>query len=580
LKAKRVLSLTAYRLNAFTASTPRLAAARSATGEYMRNTILLMLPPNENAFLPMGHIPSPPLSLAYLSSSLKAHGFDTELVDLRYQFHQLIAPRIRHDELSFLYDKRRILDYVSQDNTDAPIDSLLSDLLSGLDLDSCRAVGISMGADVSIFEIHMSLLVGAYIVKHRNRNVILGGFNVSYLYAYREQYGELWAAVLKRFKYVLKGAAERSLPEILRATGDQASLPGRVYSENGHVRANPEYAPTVLRPDFDTLPLHYYSNYVDASSSDDAKDNLDMIYRLPPHLYRYVNSSRSKRTNTRRKLVIPYAFNHNCPYRCAFCWESDVDKGNVVLGDVRKVVDDIRYLSDKYQSKYFMFLNNAFNSSPAFADKWCDAIVKEGIEIYWSDCGRFNNITLDRLMAMRESGCQKIVFGLETASRKLSRFIDKRLDLDHSERVLRWCKQAGIRVDLEVIVGLPYESEDEFGETLEYVRRNSEFINYMSINQYYVLPNSLIGRYPDKYGIKIVGSLTYDQILETNRRMFVEGTNNFRVHRYVETNNGRTADEVERDSRRHYLTIRKQQSPWFNEIEREFCRSAANRLTA
>ena len=227
-----------------------------------------------------------------------------------------------------------------------------------------------------------------------------------------------------------------------------------------------------------------------------------------------------------------------------------------------------------------MFFNNAFNNSPAFADRWCDKIVKEGVKIFWSDCGRFNNLTLDRLEAMREAGCQKIVFGLETASRTLSRYIDKRLDLDHTEVVLRWCKQVGILADLEIIVGLPYEYEEEFSETMEYVKRNREFISYMSINRYYILPNSLLGRYPGRYGITIIRAQTYDQVIENNARAFLEGADNFRIHRYVENNGRRTADEVERDSLRHYLTIRKQQSPFYGEIEKEFYRSVGSRLSA
>jgi radical SAM superfamily enzyme YgiQ (UPF0313 family) len=536
----------------------------------MKDRVLLMLTPNETAFLPLGYITSPPLSLAYLSTALREQGFEPEMVDLRCQLNSILDAGTVRDKLSFLFEKQRILNYISQDDADEDIDSLLFDLLSGYNFADYLAVGISMGADNSLFEIHFSLIIGAYIKRHYNKMIILGGLNVTILYAFRREYKELWVAMLKRFKYIIKGPGERALLELLDGHRNPKSINGLVYGENGHVKANPEFAPIILRPDFDTLPLEYYSIYLDESSNDDEKNNLEMIYRLPSPLHRFVNYTRAQRANVQRRLIIPYIFSHNCPYNCVFCWESDTDKGNVVHGDVQKVVDDIKHLSDKYQSNYFMFLNNAFNSSPAFADKWCNAIVREGIKIHWSDCGRFNAVTLDRLKAMRESGCQKIVFGLETASRKLSKYINKKLDLDHTEVVLQWCKQVGILVDLEIIVGFPYEHEDEFNETMAYLARNRELISYMAINQYYVLPNSLLGRYPEKYGIRIIESQTYDQILENNSKSLMEGADNFRIHRYVETDNQRTAEEIERDSLRRFIAIGKQQSPCFGEIEKEY----------
>jgi radical SAM superfamily enzyme YgiQ (UPF0313 family) len=533
----------------------------------MSKRVLLMLTPSEMSFLPLGFVTSPPLSLAYLSSSLKEHGFATELVDLRYELNGMLDPKDARRKLAFIFDKQRVLSYISQDDQDDAIDSLLFDLLAGYSISDYHAVGISMGADNSIFEMHFSLIIGAYIKKHHNITVILGGINITILYSYRNEYKELWAAMLKRFKYIVKGPGEQSLLAILDGRGNPKSLNGLVHDEGGAITANPEHAPVPLRPDFGNLPLEYYSTYFEESSRDDAKENLEMVYRLPSHLQRSINSTRANQSNMKRKLIIPYIFNYNCPYSCAFCWESDPDKGKVVLGNVRKVVEDIKYLSDKYQSNYFMFFNNAFNSSPAFADKLCDTIIREGVHIHWSDCGRFNTVTLDRLKAMREAGCRKIVFGLETASRKLSKYIDKRLDLDFTEVVLEWCKQVGILADLEIIVGLPYEHENEFNETMKYVERNRELISYMAINQYYVLPNSLFGRYPERYGIRIIESQSYDQILENNQKRFMEGADNFRIHRYVESNSQRTTDEIERDSLRHFVAIGRQQDPYYGEIE-------------
>ena len=72
-----------------------------------------------------------------------------------------------------------------------------------------------------------------------------------------------------------------------------------------------------------------------------------------------------------------------------------------------------------------------------------------------------------------ESGCRKLVFGFETGSNKLLNLFDKKLDLEHAVNVMRWCKEAGIWADIEVIVGLPYELEEDFQDTVRFYRNKT-----------------------------------------------------------------------------------------------------------
>ena len=50
-----------------------------------------------------------------------------------------------------------------------------------------------------------------------------------------------------------------------------------------------------------------------------------------------------KAKGVENKLVLPYIFNYNCPYNCAFCTQSDYDRGKVIGGQIKEVVSDIEF---------------------------------------------------------------------------------------------------------------------------------------------------------------------------------------------------------------------------------------------
>ncbi|HSH35649.1 hypothetical protein [Schnuerera sp.] len=180
-------------------------------------------------------------------------------------------------------------------------------------------------------------------------------------------------------------------------------------------------------------------------------------------------------------------------------------------------------------------------------------------------------MTFERLKLIKEAGCRKLVFGFETASQKLIDLVDKKIDLSHGEQVMKWCNELGILVDLEVIIGLPQERDEDFEATIKYINKNKEYINYMTINEFFVVPNSKIGRYPKNYGIELVPTLiTYDKMLKRNLNNFISSKSsyqgNFKIYKYNEIN-GRNYREVAEKNRIYLKKINGLQNKEFDEVE-------------
>ena len=104
---------------------------------------------------------------------------------------------------------------------------------------------------------------------------------------------------------------------------------------------------------------------------------------------------------------------------------------------------------------------------------------------------------------------------------------------------MKWCKEIGIWAELEVIIGLPYEFDKEFMETYDFIKENNNNINNFWLNEYFLVPNSLIGKYPDKYNIDIIYNMnTYDGLLQWNKEKYLingcEFTHNARLYGFNE----------------------------------------------
>lgn len=519
--------------------------------------VLIILAPAEHAYHQISNIP--PLALGVLKGYLTEKEISTDIYDLNVTVNK------RMDELpmsmwGFIYDSKRIIDYL-RGEPDEEIEAAIRMLVEGIDFAGRTLVGVSLGADFSWLEMHCGMLLAKWIHDKYQVEVEIGGNNVHYLLQFKNDFAQLWEALSQVGLYICVGPGERMLLELVEMikkghVNDEIihSLPGAGWRENDEIKSNLQDAPSLTMPNYAGLDLEPYKVCISASQTPE-NQRLNEIHLLKwPQPYPLTASAVNRATLTSEErqeiLVIPYIFNYNCPYKCAFCVQSGDDKKRVIAKTTDVILDEIEELMEMYQSNYFYFYNNTFNYTPKFVMEFYEGVKKRGLKFYWTDCARFNNLSFDLVKMLYESGCRKLVFGFETGSDKLLKMFDKRLDLGHAENVLRWCKEVGIWADIEVIVGLPYEMEEDFLYTVDFIKRNRDLINHFAMNKYFVVPDSLIGMYPSNYGIKLVRvKKRYEDLLKTNYEFFIKkskkigGATNFQVYRYSEVE-GRSHSQI------------------------------------
>ena len=141
------------------------------------------------------------------------------------------------------------------------------------------------------------------------------------------------------------------------------------------------------------------------------------------------------------------------------------------MRSAQNVADEIEHLKNEYRVREVAFFDDNLTVSKKRMIAICDEIVGRKLDIHWCTPNGIAIWTLDKevLSKMRESGCYKLTFGIETASPNTQKFIRKEhIDLNKSKELIRYCNEIGIWTHSTFIIGFPYETEADIMKTIDY----------------------------------------------------------------------------------------------------------------
>ncbi len=219
---------------------------------------------------------------------------------------------------------------------------------------------------------------------------------------------------------------------------DFSKVPNLVYRQNGKITVNqPFYSENVNQlpaPNYDGFPLGRY---------------------LSP------------------EPVLPVQFSRGCYYKdCAFC-ALTLDHQNFRQKDPGKTVDELAWLKQRYGAGFFFFTDECFALSPT--KRLCQQMIDRNLNVQWTCEMRFEkNLSRDLLVLMRDAGCLKIVFGLESFNQRVMDFMKKGIKQESVRRITNDCVDLGIAVHCYIIVGFPTEREEEALETMNFIVENKK----------------------------------------------------------------------------------------------------------
>jgi radical SAM superfamily enzyme YgiQ (UPF0313 family) len=196
---------------------------------------------------------------------------------------------------------------------------------------------------------------------------------------------------------------------------------------------------------------------------------------------------------------------HGCYWKkCSFCDVSLDYIGRYDGAPAALLVDRIESIIAETGQTGFHFVDEA--APPKALKALADELQRRNRAISWWGNIRFEkSFTPELCLQLADSGCIAISGGLEVASDRLLKLMQKGVSVDQVARVTRAFSAAGIMVHAYLMYGFPTQTVQDTVDALEYVRQlfAEGCIQSGFFHRFACTVHSPVGKNPAEYGIKL-----------------------------------------------------------------------------
>ena len=265
------------------------------------------------------------------------------------------------------------------------------------------------------------------------------------------------------------------------------------FKENGHIIKNPVRS---LIQDLDSLPY---------------PDKELFEKHIPIHNGKYMMIT-----------------SRGCPFACTYCYNNVLRKN--VYGSERKyvrqrsvesIIAELKVMKEKFSCKNVAFMDDCFTTNR----RWFREFVsryKEEISLPYSCMAYTGQIDEEMGRLLKESGCNRMMFGIQTMDAKTREEILKRpFETDKKiKNALRICDDFKIPYSLDHIFGIPFAKPEEHIKTAMYYS-TTKAIRICCYALFYY-PKTEITK--DGLRAGILDEMEVERIEEGNARLYVYGS--------------------------------------------------------
>jgi len=408
-------------------------------------------------------IERPPVGLGVISEVLESKGFDVEVLDLNIILYNKVKEEDKKYwgmDYALYWRKQEFISYLLKEYSDifAEIKNLL------------RKNKDSKIAAFSVPSNSTYLMLKWVIEEIKNYSpqkwIILGGISVTV----KEQREELLELIRDKIDVIVTGEGEEAISRLAdkiianKSVNDVENI--LVFKDKTEIKASIRNL-----KDLSSYPYPKYRNF-------------------PLDLYKAKNS-----------LAVEWS--RGCIGKCSFC-DFKVLSKYYKRKSPRRVVDELESYKNALGKVYFSIVDSSVNADLKWLDEVCSLIIKKHLNINISGLAiPRGDMSLSLLKKMKTAGFFRLEYGTESGSDKILRLMGKTFSTKDSSRALELTKKAGLKNILYFIVGFPEETEEDFNLTLDFIRKNKDYIDFVkSVNPLFIMSGSELFSNPEKYGIE------------------------------------------------------------------------------
>lgn len=368
----------------------------------------------------------------------------------------------------------------SSKELDLPAKMLKNHLIKLLSQHNPKVVGIS----VSYFsQLLPSLLLAQWIKSHnQNIKVVLGGQQIML------RHKELASLLANNGNVngLCTGAGEESLEKYIYYLNDlvlQNDVPSFIFLDTKHpsleVKKSSLHINDLPTPDFTGLPIHSYMN---------------------------------------TEVQLPLITCFGCYWgRCVFCSYGNRSFLNNSYQQItsEKIADHCESLIQKYGVTRINFVDE--NNNLPLILKGVRILNSRGYQITFSTRNRLERIlkNVDFCQELADRGCVLMSVGYETNVQRLLDKMDKGVKAANYQTIIDNLHYTGITLRFSIMGGILDETEEEFNQSLLFLKKNVTKIGIDVMQMLVMEPETRLSHFPETFGLHNIRS----DILRGNQKL-------------------------------------------------------------
>ena len=175
-----------------------------------------------------------------------------------------------------------------------------------------------------------------------------------------------------------------------------------------------------------------------------------------------------------------------CPFQCEFC-------SNVIFGgsyrerSPENVVDEIEEVI-KMGYERISFADDVFTMNKTRVIQICEEILRRKLRFQWECLGRVDTVDYGLAIAMKQAGCERIFFGIESGNEAILKLMKKMITTDQARFAVEEARRAGLQVGAFFILFYPGDTDETALQTLQFAL--SLPVDYLGLTMPYPLPGT------------------------------------------------------------------------------------------
>lgn len=198
----------------------------------------------------------------------------------------------------------------------------------------------------------------------------------------------------------------------------------------------------------------------------DACNDLDSVPFPARHLI--PNEKYFNFISTRHNYTV-FNTSRGCPFRCLFC-EAGGQKWRARSAE--NVVDEFEVCYEQFGVREVDIFDSSFTINKQRVLNICQELIKRGLhrKVIWNVRSRVDTIDEEMLDLLKEAGCYRIFYGIESGNPEILKKLKKMADLKRMEEIVRKTDDVGISTFGYFLFGSPGETSQTLRETVNFAK--------------------------------------------------------------------------------------------------------------